>query len=359
MLLIITSKQDGHVGPVVEHFTKYWTTTKIPFFSPHNFGSGKPPLFETKKTGIEWIRINTEDIATNLRFTIRPDTGESLIQVLDSNRSFSLDQITSVWYRKPEPANLEHLALTDATLDYVEAEFNEILMGIYAVLHDRLWINDPFETRLAQRKLLQLKIAREVGFRIPKTLVSNDETRVLSFARENGWDLALKSLGALNVTNYQGERAAQQFGIFTRRINQEELMAVKSTISNLPTQYQSYIKKKFELRITCVGNQIFGCKIDSQSSEKNKEDMRFDLQSAKHEVFDCGDIADKLLSYLNYFNLNFGCFDIAVDENDEYVFFECNPNGQWLWVEHQTGLKISETIADLLIAPSNPQRFNR
>lgn len=348
MLLIITSKQDGHVGPVVEHFAKFWTAAKVPFLPA---GSAKTALFEAKKTGIDWIRINTEDIATNLTLTIRPDRGESFLHILDSNKSFSLDQITSVWYRKPEPTNLGHLKITDATLDYIEAEFNEILMGIYALLTDKLWINDPFKTRIAQRKLLQLQIAKKVGFRTPDTLVSNNEAVVLGFAKEHDWDIALKSLGALNVTNYQNEKLAQQFGIFTRRVNRDELFAVKSTISNLPTLYQSYIKKKFELRITCVGKQIFGCKIDSQSSDKNKEDMRFDLQSAKHEVFDCSEIAEKLLKYLDHFNLNFGCFDIAVDENGEYIFFECNPNGQWLWVEHQTGLKISEAIAELLTEP--------
>jgi len=30
------------------------------------------------------------------------------------------------------------------------------------------------------------------------------------------------------------------------------------------------------------------------------------------------------------------------------VFLECNPNGQWLWIELETGMRISEAIADAL-----------
>ena len=47
--------------------------------------------------------------------------------------------------------------------------------------------------------------------------------------------------------------------------------------------------------------------------------------------------------------LNFGCFDFIVTPSGEYVFLECNPNGQWLWVELETGLPISQAIAEFLI----------
>ena len=38
--------------------------------------------------------------------------------------------------------------------------------------------------------------------------------------------------------------------------------------------------------------------------------------------------------------LNFGCFDVVVSKSGQPVFLECNPNGQWLWVENMTGLEI-------------------
>jgi hypothetical protein len=99
-----------------------------------------------------------------------------------------------------------------------------------------------------------------------------------------------------------------------------------------------------------VGNKIFGCRINSQSNDLTCEDFRFDARSLKHEAFDCSKIHDKLLAYMRTFGINFGCFDIAVTESGEYIFFECNPNGQWLWIEELTGIPIGKAIAELLVA---------
>ena len=40
---------------------------------------------------------------------------------------------------------------------------------------------------------------------------------------------------------------------------------------------------------------------------------------------------------------------MIVTPDGRYVFVEINPNGQYLWIEHQTGLPISEAICDLLL----------
>jgi len=320
MILIITNKQDGHIAPVVKHFKN-----------------------------LDWVRLNTEDIAINLNMSISPDKKDGEIKILDSNKAFRIQDVQSIWYRKPEPVFLNHFDMDKAGLEYVEAELSETLLGLYALLDNCNWINNPFRTRITHRKLLQLEVAKKVGFKIPDTIISNDEATVFSFAQKHNWDIAIKSLGAISVATHDKEESHKQFGIFTRRINKEELIAVKDKVQYLPTLYQEYISKKYELRITCVGKKIFGCKIDSQSNPISKEDMRFNIQDLKHEPYDCCMIEEKLLAYLDFFKINFGCFDIIVDENDNFVFVECNPNGQWLWIENMTGMNISKAIADLLI----------
>ena len=59
-------------------------------------------------------------------------------------------------------------------------------------------------------------------------------------------------------------------------------------------------------------------------------------------------IAGKCTAFLRRMGLSFGCFDFIVTPSGEYVFLECNPNGQWLWVELETGLPISQAIAEFL-----------
>lgn len=329
MILIVTSKRDGHIGNVTRHID----ALKCP-----------------------WVRLNIEDLPANCNLSINPASGNGIFQLHDSNLSFQLSDITAVWYRKPDPLNLSHFALDKASLDYVEAEFNEIIQGLYAILKDVFWINNPLTTRLTHRKMLQLRFAREAGFTIPQSLITNNSKEALEFCEKIGWNVAIKSLGAISVTSHQ-EKSQIQYGIFTRKIGKEELMMLQDKIGHMPTLFQEYIEKDYELRITCVGDKIFSCRIDSQGNDLTREDFRFDSRKLIHKAFDCAKIHENLLDYMRAFKINFGCFDIAVTKDGGYVFFECNPNGQWLWIEELTAMPIGKAIAEMLVTGStlNPR----
>lgn len=47
-------------------------------------------------------------------------------------------------------------------------------------------------------------------------------------------------------------------------------------------------------------------------------------------------------------SISFGAIDLVRDKNGDYIFLEINPNGQWAWVEMETGLKISDEIIKFL-----------
>jgi glutathione synthase/RimK-type ligase-like ATP-grasp enzyme len=116
---------------------------------------------------------------------------------------------------------------------------------------------------------------------------------------------------------------------------------------------QNYIEKAFELRVTVVGREIFTCAIDSQKQDDDtgKVDWRqgydYGLKYSRYDL--PAEIAEKCLSFLQRMGLNFGCFDFIVTPDGRYVFLECNANGQWLWIEQETGLRISEAIATFLM----------
>jgi hypothetical protein len=57
---------------------------------------------------------------------------------------------------------------------------------------------------------------------------------------------------------------------------------------------------------------------------------------------------EALLAYLDHFGLPSGSFDLAVDRDGEFHWLELNPNGQWGWLEENTGLEMSAAFADLL-----------
>lgn len=322
MILILTSKRDGHIAAVTRHLD----------------GAGH-----------RWVRINTEDFATNAVVQVSPATGTGSIFIKDSDKAVDLNAVTAVWFRKPDPVSLSHLALDQAALEYVEAEMTEVVHGLYGLLDGASWINNPFYTRSAHRKMLQLRVASEVGFRVPRSLVTNDDRIALAFCEALRADIAIKSLGAISVLGTH-EGFATQYGVFTRRVTLGELAQFRDKIPHMPTLFQEFVPKTSELRVTCVGDNVFGCRITPRSGDITADDYRFDTKGLAHEPIDCVELIDRIRAYMRVFGLKFGCFDFAVDQNGEPVFLECNPNGQWLWVEEMAGLPIGAAIAAELIS---------
>lgn len=299
--------------------------------------------------GYPWTRINTEDFATNVALTLEPTSGTGTIFVRDSGREVSLSDVKAVWYRKPEPTDLSHFEIEKEGLDYVEGEFNEVLLGIYGLLKDVFWVNNPLASRIIHRKLHQLRVARSLGLATPRTIITNVKQDALNFAEEIGGDLALKSLSSFSVWARKPNETIQ-YGLFTRRVTREELRSVADKIAYLPTIYQEYIEKAYEIRTTIVGHQCFSCRIDSQSTEFGKDDFRIATHSAEHTAYKLPEIVERrLFKYMVAMDINFGAFDIIRSTAGEYVFLECNPNGQWLWVEKKINAGIGIALAHMLL----------
>ncbi|MNE53265.1 Ribosomal protein S6--L-glutamate ligase [compost metagenome] len=114
-----------------------------------------------------------------------------------------------------------------------------------------------------------------------------------------------------------------------------------------PCIYQELIEKEFEVRVTVVGEKVFSASIDSQSDNDTKIDWRkkklvFTKVELPFEIeYLCIEIVKKL-------NLLFGAIDLIKDKNGNYIFLEINPNGQWAWIETQTGIEISDAIINEL-----------
>ncbi|MFJ9774463.1 hypothetical protein ACIRVF_25040 [Kitasatospora sp. NPDC101157] len=78
-------------------------------------------------------------------------------------------------------------------------------------------------------------------------------------------------------------------------------------------------------------------------------DWRSEYRNLTYEPVDCAEpVRAALLRFLGESGLRFGAFDFAATPEGEWWFLECNPNGQWAWLEHATGLPITSAIADLL-----------
>jgi glutathione synthase/RimK-type ligase-like ATP-grasp enzyme len=210
------------------------------------------------------------------------------------------------------------------------------------------WINNPDENRRHQRKFPQLRLARSLGLRVPRSIITNDPNEAEAFfaACPNGVICKPMLMGSHYV---EGEH----YVAYTRPIPPSEFTALRDSISLCPTYLQEAIVKDHELRVTIIGKELFCCRIDSQGVKGAEQDWRaVDTDKLPHTIVDLPDKVDVALrAYLKACGLRFGAFDLIVTPQGEYVFLELNPNGQWYWVELSTGAPMADAMADLLENP--------
>jgi glutathione synthase/RimK-type ligase-like ATP-grasp enzyme len=325
VILIITNKEDVHPTPVIE----YLSERQLPVF-----------------------RLNTESLLSDYEFCWKShDQGSDFrIKNIRNGLECRRSDITAVWERRPEaPKELYIQSLSEINAHNLKEALG-FLQFLRYYLKDVPSIGSIVNDRPASSKMLQLKVAQEVGFCIPDTCFSNRKEDIIRFAQQYEY-VSLKSIENDNLCLDD----EFEYVFYTQRVKSDSLTEQPDAAFSQTASYvQQYINKAFELRITIVGKEVFACKIDSQiqDEDKGKIDWRqgYDYE-LKHERYALpAEITGKCLLFLQRMGLNFGCFDFIVTPTDRYVFLECNPNGQWLWIEQKTGMKISEAIADFLIA---------
>lgn len=247
-------------------------------------------------------------------------------------RRVDLSDVRSVYWRRPTGYSFDRLAASDAT--FAEAESRHGLTGTLASL-DCVYANHPFRTRAADYKPTQLVVAGEVGFAVPATMITND----LEEAREFTAKRAPAVYKPLRGAPYESGGEPR-----TIWVGEVEPASIDENVSAMVHMFQAKVRKDADVRVTVVGERVFAVRIDS-----GLLDWRADYDAHAYTVVNPPPGIDKALhAYLVRFGLSFGCFDFALDTAGEWVFLECNPNGQWAWLESVTGLPMTAAFADLL-----------
>ncbi len=109
---------------------------------------------------------------------------------------------------------------------------------------------------------------------------------------------------------------------------------------------QKYIEKKYELRITIIGEDVFSVKIDSQHKDETKEDWRVNnCSNVNYSSIKIPDfIIQRCKNMLKQLDINFSSIDLIFGTDGDYYFLDLNPNGQWAWIDEKLNLHMSESI---------------
>jgi glutathione synthase/RimK-type ligase-like ATP-grasp enzyme len=206
------------------------------------------------------------------------------------------------------------------------------------------WVNHPDLTRVANDRIQQLSVAKAIGLDIPETVITNDPEMARDFYHFHHGRIIIKALH-----HHAVQVGSRVYSMHTHKMTNKDLSYLDDLV-NAPCILQEKLLKKSDLRITVVGKQIFAVEIDSQSTSKGRDDLHrcplLELPKRTIELKKADQ--DKCIKLVDSFGLQYGAIDLVRDRSDRLIFLEIDPTGDWLWIEKQTGLPITEAMADLL-----------
>jgi ATP-grasp ribosomal peptide maturase len=252
-------------------------------------------------------------------------------------REISLDELTGIYYRRPTSFEL-HPGMSAGERHWAGRQARMGFGGLLASVGP--WLNHPHRIGFAEYKPTQLAYAGCCGLRVPRTHVTNDPESAAKFVAD--LDRAVcKPFAGGGVNDTDGFRQ-----VFTRLITAED--CATDAISRTMHLFQEWIPKAYDVRVTVVDDNFFGVRIDAESAS-GEVDWRSDYTALNYRPIQIpAEIQERIRGLLDEFDLRFGALDFSVTDDGSWWFLELNPNGQWAWLEDETGLPISEAIADAL-----------
>lgn len=286
---------------------------------------------------IDYILNKYRDTAEFYRFDI--DMFSEYEIVIGGNRQWVIccdkwklqkKDLYSIYYRKPRIPNLDEYEYAYRSM--IAKDIISLVNGIVDDFEGKV-LTKPYILRKTENKVFQLLYAEKNGFLIPKSFIGNSNEKALKFFEEKS---IIKPLTTGKLVRNKATEIYQT-NYFTE---------FNDNIALTPIYLQEYKNKKYEVRLTYIDGSFFTVRIDS----KDKLDWRKDYSGLKYSIIECPkDVATLCVRLLESFEMVYGAFDFIVNENDQWIFLEVNPNGQWQWLEQKLELPISERIVEYLI----------
>jgi glutathione synthase/RimK-type ligase-like ATP-grasp enzyme len=259
--------------------------------------------------------------------------------LVDRGHEIELGAARGIWLRRPRwPIVATSLSRTDRA--FAQQEAVAAIGGTWRVLAGRC-ISPPDAMQAARWKMLQLAAAAGLGLAVPESVVTNDPATAADFVSQ-GSTIA-KAVAEVRVETEREVLVGETFML--------DDAFDPDSVRPAPVLLQRCVDKVADVRVTAVGQTMFavrivtpeGAPLDFRQSEPH--DCRYEVVILPDRV------VTRLQAYLDGFGLRFGAFDFAEDRDSTLWFLECNPAGQWGWLEPLTGLDITGALIDLLMTP--------
>ncbi len=280
----------------------------------------------------KFYRLNRDEF---VQHEIEVDLQKKCMRIaIDDKEYFAdFDKLKGIYFRAP--VFLRTQSKKELTLEeqLERNQWSSFLRNLI-VFQNAIWINNPVDVYRAENKIYQLSIARECGFKIPVTNVTNSTNIQIDDEKE----YVVKSIDTALFYDLQSQR---EMFTYSNVIKGAELK--EYDLRQAPVFVQEFLQPKVDCRITYVKGNIFAVKILKDNAGMYG-DWRFYKEHLDYVPFELPQNIKCLIGELmRKLNLTFGGIDLAYTKGD-YYFIEVNPTGEWGWLEVKTGMEISRAI---------------
>lgn len=305
--------------------------------------------------GEEPVRLNSSDVSARISLAARLAGHDwaGTIVLQDSGRVVDLAAVTSIWWRKPNAFGLR-AGLEGQQREFAIEESDHAIRGLLGAL-DCYWMSHPDAITRAGYKIEQLRRAARLGFSVPRTLITTDPGAVRDFYDACDGRIVYKVL----TDPYLAARRAPERGWKTvpERRFVETTPVTAATLERLdsvravPCQFQEFVPKSTEWRVTIIGDEVFAAEMLTQEHPETLVDSRhYDIDVIYRRGELPAGVADRCMALTRSYGLNFGAVDLIRTPEDDFVFLEINPNGQFLFVEQRVPeLRLADALAACLM----------
>ncbi|MBL1102261.1 ATP-grasp ribosomal peptide maturase [Streptomyces coffeae] len=287
--------------------------------------------------GVPVVRLDPADLPGRISLSAEYVQGDFHGHLSTGDRVVSMNGLRSIWVRRPgQPA--AHATQQSA---WLTAESAQALYGTLYSTGTR-WMNHPVAAEQARRKPWQLHVAHHSGFAVPPTLITTFPRIARDFAARHR-DLVVKSISGAHPGD-------PPMALPTTRVEPDADFA---QVTAGPTLLQQRVPKRADIRLTCVGDELFAAR---KLSDDKEVDGRFTDDGALWAPAGIpARIAQAVRAYMSLTQLAYGAFDFAEDRDGTWWFLECNQSGQFGFIELETGQPLAENVAAWLAGRPAPR----
>ena len=276
--------------------------------------------------GVENIFVLQSTLPQKNNITVFSKGGKLLGEFIIDGQIIDIETITAIYTRM---GTVDTENVSERTNQEINMErmlcFDSILENIDAMVINRTKSQFPNSS-----KLFQSYIIKNYGFKIPDSVISNDVSFVKDFIKDH------EKHGVIYKSASSERSKVQKF----KKEDYDNL----EYLQHCPHLFQECVNGK-DIRVHALATgEVFACEISTETS-----DYRYDKERNINIVELPKQVKEACVKMTLDMGLYLSGIDLRHTPDDEFYCFEVNPSPAFTWYEAQTGLPITDAVANMMI----------